>query len=134
KSSNVNDINAILPNLPQNHRSLVLNLEVPIHDANRKQQLIKANIELKQAKIALENLKQQLIAAVLNTYQQIKMQELQIALVDKALLFADRSVVIAKKKLQYGRATVFEVTSLQQNLAAQRLACISARISYLNMI
>lgn len=130
----INQIDAIGNDTPGGDRTLILNLNIPIHDLSRKQNLLRARIALKQFKIALETQKRQLIAAVMNSLQSLQTQSSQLKLAEDAVNFSKQSVDIAQKKFQYGRATMFEITTLQKNLTLQQLALISEQISYLNNV
>lgn len=130
----LNQIDNIGNDLPRNDRTLILNLSIPIHDLARKQKLIKARIALNQFRIALETQHKQLIAAVMNGRQNLETQIQQINLAKQAVTYSQQSLYIAQKKFQYGRTTMFEVTSLQKNLILQRLALISQQIAYLTAV
>ena len=127
-----NQLDAIGNDKPANDRTLILNLNIPLHDVNRKQNFIRSKIALQQFKIELEQQRQQLVAEVLNTLQNLETQTNQIKLARDAVNYSEQSLAIAQKKFLYGRTTMFEVTSLQQNLIQQQLAFISEQIAYLN--
>jgi outer membrane protein TolC len=112
--------------------TVVVNLNVPIHDLSRKQNLVRARIALQQAKIALETQRQQLIASVLNSIQTLQTQREQLKLSSEAATYSRQSLYIAQRKFEFGRTTMFEVTSLQTSLVTQEIAFISEQISYLN--
>lgn len=130
----INQIDAIGNDLPGSDRTLILNLNIPIHDLSRKQKLVRTKVVLQQFKIALETQRQQLIAAVLNTLQSLNTQANQIQLAQDAVHFSLQSLDVAQKKFLYGRTTMFEVTSLQKGLTLQQIGLISEQISYLNNI
>jgi outer membrane protein len=129
---NINQIDAIGNAVPGEERTLVINLNIPIHDVNRKQELVRAKIALQQFQLEIETQKQQLIAAVLNSLQNLTSQLDKIKLAEEAVTYSKQSVVIANKKFLYGRTTMFEVTSLQQSLTLQQIGLITEKISYLN--
>ena len=129
---NIDQIDTIGNELPGNNRSLILNLNIPIHDVNRRQNLVRAKIALQQYRIALQTQRQKMIAAVMNAVQNLQTQNLQLKIAKDAVQYSDQSLYIAHKKFEYGRTTIFEVTTLQRNLTLQQLAFISAQIAYLN--
>jgi outer membrane protein TolC len=129
---NLNQIDAIGNDRPGGDRTLVINLNIPIHDLNRKQTLVRARVVVQQFKIALENQRQQLIANVLNALQALSAQSCQLGLATDAVKFSAQSLDIAQKKFLYGRTSMFEVTSLQRNLMTQQIGLISEQIAYLN--
>lgn len=128
----IDQLDAIGNDTPGGDRTLILNLNIPIHDLNRKQTLVRARIAVQQFKIALESQRQQLIAAVLNQLQGLRTQQDQLRLAADAVKYSKESLEIAQKKFLYGRTTMFEVTSLQRSFILQQISLISEQISYLN--
>lgn len=129
---NINQLDAIGNDTPGGDRTLILNLNIPIHDLTRKQILVRAKIALKQYQIAVESQKQQLTASVISALQSLQTQNCQIRLAQDAAKYSQQSLSYAQKKYFYGRTSMFEVTSLQKNLITQRIGLISEQISYLN--
>lgn len=129
---NLNQIDAIGNDHPGSDRTLIVNLNIPIHDLNRKHTLVKARVAVQQFKIALENQRKQLIANVLNALQALRAQSCQLGLANDAVKFSLQSLDIAQNKFLYGRTSMFEVTSLQRNLMTQQIGLISEQIAYLN--
>lgn len=129
---NIDQLDAIGNDPPGGDRTLIFNLNIPINDLNRKQILCRAKIALKQYTIALETQRQQLIAAVMNTWQALQTQSSQIKLAEDAVKYSQQSLDIAQKKFTYGRTTMFEVTNLQRNYLVQQISLINEQISYLN--
>lgn len=125
-------IDAIGNDRPGNDRTLIVNLNVPLHDLNRKRLLVGARVAVQQFKIKLETQRQQLTAAVLNGLQTLQAQSCQLQLSNEAVKYSQQGLDIAQKKFQYGRSTMFEVTSLQKNLVVQQLGYITDQISYIN--
>lgn len=131
---NLADIDNIGNDLPHNDRTVIFNLSIPIHDLERKQRLVKAQIAIKQFNITLETQRRQLISAVMNNLQNLETQTQQINLAKQAVNLSQQSLHIAQKKFQYGRTTMFELTSLQRNLILQQLTLVNQQIAYLNAL
>lgn len=128
---NLDQIDAIGNDKPSD-RTLIVNLNIPIHDVSRRQNLVRARIALQQFRISLETQRQQLIAAVLNSLENLQTQIGQIQLATESVKFSIQGLDIAQKKFLYGRSTMFEVTTLQRNLMLQQIELISEKISYIN--
>lgn len=129
---NLNQIDAIGNDIPGGDRTLIVNLNIPLNDLNRKHELVRANIALKQYAISLDNQKQQLIAAVMNSWQSLQTEVNQIKLAEDAVKYSKQSLDIAQKKFLFGRATMFEVTSMQRDNLIQQISLITEQISFLN--
>ncbi|MBA2655347.1 MAG: TolC family protein [Gammaproteobacteria bacterium] len=129
---NIDKLDAIGNDKPGGDRTLVVNLNIPIHDVTRKQTIVRARIALRQFNIELETQRRQLIAAVMNSLQNLQTQLTQIQLASDAMNYSQKSVEIAQKKFMYGRSTMFEVTSLQRTYMLQQLALVSEKISYVD--
>lgn len=115
-------------------RSLSFDLDVPIRDLARKQELVNAKIQLQQNKTNLEQLKRQLVVDVTNAYYNVKFSIRQVELSQNALKLAQQSLDIAKIKFKYGKTTSFELTSLQTALTSAQLSYIAQQIGYFNTI
>ncbi|MCH9744322.1 MAG: TolC family protein [Gammaproteobacteria bacterium] len=128
KNSNVNS-----PNQPKNDgESLGFDLVVPIDDVSTQQTLINARIALEQAKIALAQQKQALIKQIYNEWMQINNECQQVVIANKEVALQQQTLSDAKLKQRYGRATVFEVTQIQDQLLTNQTSAISTQIGYLN--
>jgi outer membrane protein len=128
----IDQIDVIGNGLPNNEKSLTVNLTIPINDIGRKQQLSNARIALKQLQIELEAMRQKIIADVLNNLQDLKMSLQQIRLSKEAVNYTRQSLIVSQKKLLYGRSSMFELTTLQKNLVLQQFELINQQIAFLN--
>jgi outer membrane protein len=126
----LNDVGTIGNDTANNQRTITLNLNIPIHDLSRKQKLIKAKIAMQQFRIALADQKNQLTVAVTNLFQNLQTQIIQINLAQDAVNLSSQGLEIAKKKLQFGRTTMFEVITLQKNLTQEQINLINQKISF----
>lgn len=113
-------------------RRVVVNLDIPIDDKPRKQGLVNAKIGLDQYKIDQQNTQRQLVSDVITALRNLSAQREQITLAEKSVEYSEQSLHIAQKKFQYGRSSMFEVTSLQRQLTSQQQTLINQKIAYLN--
>ncbi len=114
--------------------SIGFTFNIPLNDMQAKQQIISSRIALEQAKLALEQQKEQLISNVTNQVVQIHNQVQQIQVAISAVSLQEKTVSNAELKLKYGKATVFEVTQLQDQLLQQQTSLIGNKIQLLNSI
>ncbi len=113
-------------------KSLNFELDIPIRDLARKQELINAKTILAKDKIALAQLKRQLIIDVTNAHYNVQFSAEQVRLANNVLSLAQQSLAIAKIKFNYGKITSFELTSLQTALTTAQLRYIAQQIAYFN--
>jgi outer membrane protein len=113
---------------------VALNLTVPINNLSGKEGLLSAKISLINAKNALQTSKRALISNVTsqietlqNDVESLKMSEVQVQLQEK-------TVKDTKLQLQYGKSTIFELTTQQNTLLTQQISLISTKIQLLNDI
>jgi len=116
---------------PSLSKSLTLDLDIPIHDLPRKQQLVNAKVALQQTKTNLAMIKRQLITDVTNAYNNLQFSRKQIDLYQDSIKLAQQSLTISKIKFNYGKATTFELTSLQADLTRTQLGFVTQQIQYL---
>lgn len=113
-------------------RRISLNLSVPIDDRSRQAGLVNAKIELEKLKISLADQKRKLETDVINAIRDLHAQQEQIKLAENSVKYSKESLEIAQKKFEYGRTTMFEITSLRRNLTQSELTLINQKIAYLN--
>lgn len=119
----------------QNRNSAVkLELAIPIHDLERKQQLVQAKIDLEKAQIRLAADKRQLISDTIQAYNTLQNQKQQITQAQEAVRYAEDNLRLAKAKIQYGKATPFEISSIQTALTNAQIAYIQSEINYINTL
>jgi outer membrane protein len=116
----------------QTDRRVVLNLDIPLDDKPRQQTLVNAKTGLEQFKIDQKNTERQLVSDVITALRNLSAQREQITLAEKSVEYSEQSLHIAQKKFQYGRSSMFEVTSLQRQLTSQQQTLINQKITYLN--
>lgn len=118
--------------LQQGSESAVLGLTIPVDDVSAKSSLITAEIALENAKIALAQSKQNLITQVYNSWKTLHNQQLQLSIAKKQVKLQKITLDDAKIKQRYGRATLFEVLQIQNDLLGNETSYISAQIDFLN--
>jgi len=116
------------------NRSFTLNLDIPIHDQEREKGLLSARVLLQKANIDKELKKNQLITLITTEYNTVTFNKEQMKLSAHTVELARQSLEIAKIKFKYGRAAMFELTSLQTALIARQLDYVAQQIQYLNTV
>ncbi|MCB1826847.1 MAG: TolC family protein [Coxiellaceae bacterium] len=111
-----------------------LDLEIPIDNVGGQAAEVDARVAYEQAKLALEQQKEDLIRRVMTQLQTIRSDWQQIQVSKTAVTLQAQTLKAAKLKLNYGRSTVFEVTQDQDQLLSQQTALVSTEITYLNDI
>lgn len=140
QSGRVSDVNRMGNGLPsiyngQNTNEFArLTLNIPIHDLNRKNQLITAKVALEKDRLSLIAAKRQLITLVTNTLSNIQSLAKRYHLAEKQVALAEQSYALEKKKQQAGIASALEVNQTQNQLIQAQAALISSKITYLNQI
>ncbi|MDQ2994433.1 MAG: TolC family protein, partial [Pseudomonadota bacterium] len=130
-----NTQNFVIPgDEPFNDRRVALDLSIPIDDKVRQQSLLSAKIAVDKFKIKFENDEKQLISDVITGLRDIRAQQQQIQLAEQAVKYSWQSFHIAQKKLQHGRTTEFEVTTLLTQLTSEQQALINQKIAFLNTV
>lgn len=113
---------------------LGFDFEIPIDNVQGKADLVSARVALEQAKLALENEKENLIRQVITQLETIHNQEEQIKVSETQVKMSALALKAARIKLKYGRSTVFEVTTDQDQLLTQETALVGTRITYMNSV
>lgn len=117
-----------------NSTSATLNLSVPIDDLTLEQSIINAKIALKKDVVNIRAAKWKLEASVMTALTNLKLQKEQIEYDKRARDLAQQSVDVAEKKLQYGRVSGFEVTSLLTTLNNANVTLLNTEIAYLTSL
>jgi len=128
------DQNLKNPNVQPSSRTVTVDLTIPLDDKPRQKQLVDAEVGLRQFEISLENRRRTLKTEVINAWHTLKAQQQQIALAENTVKFSRESLRIAQRKFEFGRATIFEVTSLRDRLTRDENNLVNQKISYLNTL
>lgn len=109
-------------------------LTVPLHDINRRSQLINAKIRLEKDRLNLLAAKRALITNITNNINNIKSLAKRYQLAQKQVKLAEQSYALEKKKQQAGIASALDVNNTQNQLIQAQSGLIGAKIAYLNQI
>lgn len=115
-------------------RSVGLQVSIPLGDFTRRRNVMSARTALHTSELALEGdlerVEAQVREAVADVYS--RWRQLEAAMRAKDLV--QRSLELQNERLQAGRATNFEVLSLQASLRNADAQALSARLAYLNAL
>lgn len=114
--------------------SIGLRLSVPLGDLSGRQNWLTAQTNLKTAELALEELKQAVENQVLDAVQSVEASWHKVEAARRAKSLSEQALEIAHEKLRFGRASNFEVLSLQSDLRAADAQELAANIAYLNAL
>lgn len=115
-------------------RAARLTLTVPLHDLNRRSQLINAKLRLEQDRINLIAAKRALITRITNIIHTIESMFKRYQLAQKQVQLAQQSYILEKKKLHSGISTSLDVNNTQNQLIQAQSGLIGAKIAYLNQL
>ncbi|QRN05009.1 TolC family protein [Legionella sp. MW5194] len=111
-----------------------ITLTVPIHDVNRRSQLINAKVKLEKDRLNLIAMRRALITTITNTINNIQSQAKRYVLAEKQVKLAAQSYALEKKKQQAGIASALDVSNTQNQLIQAQAGLINAKIAYLNQL
>ncbi len=111
-----------------------LNLSIPINDIDSQNSLINARIAYEKAKISAQQAKIKLITDVTQTYRNIQSNKVAIKIARAAARQSQEVLNNSKLKLRFGKSTMFEVTTNQNNLLTAQTSLVNAEISYLQSV
>lgn len=118
----------------QNSPSLVFSLNIPINNLPQEQAIVNAEVQLEQAKLALQDLKLTLVRQITNDIQQIQNQILTLQSAELQVKLQTESLKAAQIKYRYGRTTTFEMNQIQDQLLTQETTLVSDRVALINQI
>ena len=107
---------------------------IPIDNYGLKQQLLQAQIAIRQQEIVIAKTQRDFETQVINSINNLKISKQQIEIAKQSRDFAKKSLEMAKIKLLYGRVAMFEVTSLQNQLTTAEISVITSQINFLNAL
>ena len=111
-----------------------ITLKIPLHDLDRRNQLITAKIRLEKDRMNLIAAKRTLITMIKNTVNTIQSQAKRYELAHRQVTLAAKSYELEKKKQQAGIASALDVNNTQNQLIQAQIGLISAKIAYLNQL
>ena len=109
-------------------------LTIPLHDLNRRNQLITAKVRLEKDRLNLVAAKRALMTMIKNTITTIQGQARRYELAQRQVSLASKSYDLEKKKQQAGIASGLDVSNTQNQLIQAQIGLISAKIAYLNQL
>lgn len=114
--------------------SIGLQVDIPVGDFSGRRNMLSARTALHSARLAydesLENIEGQVREAVADVASRWR----QLEAAQRAQALAARSLEIQQERLRAGRASNFEVLTLQSSLRAADAQALAARIAYLNAL
>lgn len=116
------------------NESARVTLTIPLHDLNRRGQLINAKVRLEKDRLNLIAFKRGLITTITNTISTINSQARRYQLAEKQVKLAAQSYALEKKRLQAGISSALDVNNTQNQLIQAQAGLIAAKISYLNQL
>lgn len=136
-TSNVDNTNQGIQNIYNGQnlsQSVQLKLSIPIHDLNRRGELINAKVRLEKDRLNLIAAKRALITEITNLLSNIESLAKRYQLAIKQVKLAQQSYDLEKKKQQAGIASALDVNNTQNQLIQAQSGLISAKVAYLNQI
>lgn len=115
-------------------QSAGVTLTIPLHDLNRRSQLIAAKVRVEKDRLNLIAAKRALITMIKNTIANIESQAKRYELAQRQVSLAEKSYTLEKKKQQAGIASGLDVSNTQNQLIQAQIGLISAKIAYLNQL
>lgn len=115
----------------KNDYSMGLRLNIPLWRRPLKFSLIRGRNALKQAEIDRAELRQQIQIEVRQAAQDVEQGFRQTELARKARKLAQRKLDIERKKLNEGLTSIFQVTSIEDDLVQAENAELNASLGYL---
>ena len=115
-------------------RLLGVQVAIPLGDFTARQAVIRSDINLRTSTLRLEELQQGVEAQVRDATQAVESNWRQLEAARRAKTLSAQAVDIAREKLKAGRASNFEVLSMQADLRAADTQELSAAIAYLNAL
>lgn len=115
-------------------QSARVTLTVPLHDINRRSQLINAKVRLEKDRINLIAAKRALVTNITNIINNIESLVKRYELAKKQVQLAEQSYLLEKKKQQAGISSALDVNNTQNQLIQAQSGLIGAKIAYLNQL
>lgn len=115
-------------------RSIGLQLSIPLGDYTLRQGELDAAIAVRTSEVQLDDLRQQAEASIRDAVQGINLSWRSLQLAKQAQQLSAQALDVARAKLQAGRASSFEVLSLDASRRAADTQALTATIGYLNAL
>jgi len=109
-------------------------LNIPIGDLTREQRVVNAKTRLRQQKLGLEELTDNIEIEIQDAARDIEMKLKQVTLARQARKLSVQKLDIEKEKLKVGRSTNFQLVTFQNDLVSTQSSELNAAIAYLNAL
>ncbi|HTQ81614.1 MAG TPA: TolC family protein, partial [Thermoanaerobaculia bacterium] len=107
-----------------------LTLGIPIQNRAARAQSVIADLDVEKAKVALDQLRTQVLTEVRTAARGVDTAAKQIDAAQASRNFEEKTLDAEKKKYENGMSTSFEITRVQNDLAAARSREVSAIVQY----
>ncbi|CAN5406833.1 TolC family protein [soil metagenome] len=116
------------------NQNVGVTLTVPLNHLPLEQSISNAETGIEQSKIALLNTRRAVITNVVNGIRNIEIARISIEQAEQQMQLATTNVHNAMLQFRYGRTSMFEYTSKQDELTTAEQNVLTAKIGYLNAI
>ena len=107
-------------------------VDIPLNDKSRKQDEVRAKVDVQKQQLRLEDIRAGLEQDVFNGVRDTEVRWKEYTLATRARELSLQKVEIERKKLQAGRSSNFQVLSYETDLRNTENARLAALIAYLN--
>ena len=123
-----------LPDQRNQGRYIGLQFAFPLNDLTPKQAVVRAQTQLQQANLQIEDLRQILEKRVKDAARDVQTRWRQLEIGARAVSLTKTKLQVEKEKLQVGRSSNFQVLSFENDLRSAESSLLNTKISYLNAI
>src|SRR3990167_3901067 len=114
--------------------NLGISLSVPFDNVDLKSAVVSAKIAIENAELTLAQTKASLISQILNQWETVSNQYVQVIISERAVAMQKKALENAQIQLKYGKVSMFEVNGLVNDLLTGETGLISEQVGYLNSI
>jgi outer membrane protein TolC len=111
-----------------------MSLTIPIGDYTREQGVVRAETNLKKARLELVEQKENIEIEVLDAVRDVEAKLRQVELARQARELSERKLDIEQEKLKAGRSSNFQLVTFQNDLVRAQNNELNAKINYLNAL
>lgn len=112
--------------------SVGFDISVPIDAKDKMQTVLQSRVDLEKAKLTLQHDHAQLVQQVITQWNTVQSDQQRITLAKEQIAMQKQTLSDSKLRLKYGRISMFEFISTQQDLLNQQIALIGSQISLIN--
>ena len=113
---------------------VAMKLKIPFGDESTERELLRAKVAWRQAKIALQELKENIEISVQNTHRDIGMKWKQVELSQKARELSQKQLDVELEKFKNNKSSNFQVVTYQDRLIEAEHDENSKKMAYLNAL